>query len=77
MTKPVEFKVLGRAIGTATGWDQADTFAITLYDFTPYEKFKDLPSGDVVICFETGKIETFDDDGEISVSVDIVSILSK
>lgn len=30
--KRIEWTVLGRKVGTATGWDQADTFCMSLYD---------------------------------------------
>lgn len=66
--------VLGREIGTATGWDQADTFVMQLYDFQPAENV-DLPAGTLCINFESGVAETYDDDGKVLISKDIVLAL--
>jgi hypothetical protein len=60
-------------IGTATGWDQADTFVIQLYDFVPAEN-TDLPWTDCLsIDFESGKAETYDDEGKPLLSRDLLS----
>lgn len=73
----LDWIVLGRLIGTATGWDQADTFVIMLYDFEPVEALAlDLPSGGVNIDFESGKLETYDEHGDTLVSVDLVSAIA-
>lgn len=66
--------VLGREIGTATGWDQADTFVMQLYDFKPADNV-DLPSGTLCINFESGVAETYDDNGKVLISKDIVLAL--
>ncbi len=55
------FHVLGREIGTYTGWDQADTFAIQIYNFEPAEEI-DLPfTANLTIDFGTGKVTWFDE----------------
>lgn len=70
-----EWTVLGRMIGTATGWDQADTFVIALYDFQP-AKGVALPAGILTIDFANGTAETFDDNGVVLVSKDIVAAVA-
>jgi hypothetical protein len=70
-----EWTVLGRVIGKASGWDQADTFSMMLYDFSPAPGV-DLPSGTLNIDFERGVVETFDEAGQTVVSHDIVSALA-
>jgi hypothetical protein len=70
-----EWKILGRIIGTATGWDQGDTFAMNLYNFIPADGIA-LPPGEPFIDFETGKVEYFDSEGNITQSFDIVKILA-
>lgn len=74
--KRIEWTVLGRVIGTATGWDQADTFVIGLYDFEPAENVK-LPETDCLwIDFESGTAQTFDEGGNVETSHDIVAALA-
>ena len=77
--KPVEnipWTILGRECGTATGWDQQDAFEVTLYDFMPYEKFGKLPRGDITIDFINGSARTYDNEGNIVTSTDLVSALN-
>jgi hypothetical protein len=71
-TKALPWTILGREIGTATGWDQADTFIMQLYDFMPAAGV-DLPSGTISINFETGMVESWDDNGQIIKARDIVT----
>jgi hypothetical protein len=68
--------VCGRAIGTATGWDQADAFAMQLYDLRPAEGLS-IPPGDYTICFESGKIEGGWDaaSGEATISIDLIDAI--
>lgn len=73
--KRTDWTVLGRKIGTATGWDEPDTFVMVIYDFEPADGI-DLPSGDVNFNFETGTAETYDDDGEVTMSMDLVEVLA-
>lgn len=73
MSDRFNWTVCGRAIGTATGWDQIDTFTIVLYEFIPAEGLE-LPTGDASIDFESGKMETFDDEGVCLESVDFIPI---
>ena len=70
-----EWIILGRVVGTATGWDQADTFVMQLYDFEPADGVG-LPSNSCIsFDFEHGKAETFDDAGKLDVSLDIITAL--
>lgn len=74
--KQIEWTVLGRSIGTASGWDQADTFSMMLYDFEPTQGV-DLPAGTLCIDFESGLAETYDDAGNVVTSQDLVLAISK
>jgi len=75
-TERLSWIVCGRQIGSASGWDQADTFVIQLYDFEPGEGYVG-PSGDcVAIDFENVTIETFDNAGERVISVDLIDAIA-
>lgn len=75
MTKQLsDWKVLGRVIGQASGWDQGDTFAINLYDFTPAKGIA-LPPGEPFIDFASGKVDYFDDGGNVTQTFDLITIL--
>ena len=67
----IDWTVCGRAIGRASGWDQSDTFAMMLYDFEPISGYKG-PSGDVLFRFENGTIESFNKDGSVKESADLI-----
>lgn len=69
--KPISWTVLGRVIGTATDWDQADTYVLQLYNFVPAVGV-DLPDGCVTIGLESGKVESFDDKGRVIASKDLI-----
>ena len=71
-TKRLPWTLLGRDIGTATGWDQADTFVMQLYDFKPAHGI-DLPSGTISVNFETGLVESYDEEGRTIEAKDIVA----
>ena len=76
MSKQIEWTVLGRIIGTATGWDQADTFVMNLYGFVPAPDVPLDSSECVFIDFEHGKIEAYDDFGQAIWSKDLIEALS-
>ena len=63
MTKRHEWTVLGRVIGTATDWDQADTFSMQVYGLEPAGGIP-IPPGDVVIDFEGGWLKWTDEAGD-------------
>lgn len=71
----VTFKVLGRNIGTATGWDEIGNQDIMLYDFIPNSRFN-LPRGDLGVLFEAGLFETYDDDGTVTSTQDMIEVLA-
>jgi hypothetical protein len=66
--------LLGRDIGSASGWDQHDTFVFGLYDFTPAEGLG-LPSGDVTIDVIAGTIGIHNDNGSLIESADLITAL--
>lgn len=51
--KRCEWTIMGRVVGTGTGWDQMDTSEIIIYDFVPAEGV-DLPVGDLGFNSENG-----------------------
>lgn len=77
MNKPEETTILGRHVGTSTGWDQGDTFAIVLYDFKPAEGI-DIPAGDLNVDYDTGKMSIWKDDGSGKTwEADMITVLAK
>jgi hypothetical protein len=67
--------VLGRRIGTSSGWEQADDWLMILIDYEPAPGIS-LPIGDLCIDFQKGQFSTFDDAGRLNFVADIVTILS-
>ena len=74
--RTLPWTILGRKIGTMTGWDEIGMFIVQLYDFIPTAGI-DLPSGTVSVDLESGLVEAYDDAGNIVESKDIVAALSK
>lgn len=69
------FTVLGRDIGTGSGWDQIDMVQIVIYDFIPSFGV-DLPRGDLSVEYDNGYFKMYDDDvGEVTWSADMVERL--
>lgn len=66
--------ILGRLIGTASGWDASDDYAFVLYDFEPLYGVN-LPRGTINFDFIKGHISTFDEVGNESVGLDMISAL--
>lgn len=75
MSERLDWELMGRLIGTATGWDQHDTWIMMLYDFEPLEGLA-LPSGDVTFDFERGTATTYNDDGVATDVVDFLDAIS-
>jgi hypothetical protein len=69
-----DWLVCGRIIGQASGWDQSDTFAMTVYDLEPGPSYRG-PKGDILITFETGTIESLDKKGYVKESMDILEAI--
>lgn len=62
--------VLGRVIGTFTGWDQGDTLNFVFYGFKP--KFEGMPEGDMNVDYEGGFFRFYDDEGNETWANDII-----
>lgn len=72
--KPRDLIILGRLVGTSTGWDQQDTMIFSNYDFVP-GKGCSIPAAKCVnFDFETGKWST-SNDGETVQEGDIIYAL--
>ncbi len=74
--KKTDWVVLGRVVGKATGWDQADTNVIQLYDFEPAATVPMSATGCLVVDFENGLFEGMTDEGTVTFSLDILSVLA-
>lgn len=77
---PMDCDLLGRVIGTASGWDEYNDWGIVFYDFVPNEIMKSsLPSTDhLYIDFEAGYVSYSlknDKGDDISITIDIVELL--
>lgn len=73
----IEVDVLGRNLGTASGWDGDMGECIWFYDFEPDEGI-DLPKGMIQIDYNKGIMGVPDDEsGVITDAFDIVVFLSK
>lgn len=70
----VDWIVCGRAVGRASGWDQSDTFTLMLHDFEPADGCV-IPPGTPVFRFENGTVETYNDDGSVAWSMDLIGAI--
>ena len=78
MAEREEYTILGRLLGTATGWDQADDWAITLYDFEPAEGVMLPKCRTLFIAYDTGSLIPQDIDGDPIVKpLDLVEFCGK
>lgn len=69
------WKVLGRVIGTVTGWDQADRFIIELHDFKPAKGVSIKKAECLCIDFESGCAIIYDDNGQEVYNWDLIMAL--
>lgn len=69
--------ILGRYIGTATGWDQTDDWALCFYYFEPYEGFHATKAETLNVDFEKGVIQSIDDEGVIIYEADMLETLNR
>ena len=67
-----DWVVCGRAIGSATGWDQSDTFGLMLYNFKPAPGYSGPIGKTVVFHFEHGTVESIKRTGEVKESADLI-----
>lgn len=70
----LDWIVCGRAIGSASGWDQSDTFELMLYDFVPAAGVN-IPEGTVTFRFENGTVHTWKDDGSVDWQGDLIDTI--
>jgi hypothetical protein len=61
MDEKFPLTILGRTVGEATGWDQADTMSFIYYGFVPNAGVK-LPAGDMCVDYESGVYSFYDED---------------
>lgn len=71
----IEVKILGRVLGTASGWDGDPGEVIWFYDFEPKEGIN-LQKGELQFNFDTGNFGLPDEEGELIAPLDMVSFLS-
>jgi len=71
---PEPLIVLGRDIGTFTGWDQIDDDMMVFYDYTPHVSVG-LPSGDLFVSYGAGLVMTYDDDGQETSKNDLIDAI--
>lgn len=70
-----EVRILGRVIGTASGWDSLDQESMAFYYFDPVEGV-DIPASECLgVLFEEGRFVTYDEEGKETWSADIISVL--
>ena len=55
----MEFMLLGRNIGTYTGWDEGDAFSIQIYDFQPNEGVPLPEAATITFYLESGLAITY------------------
>jgi hypothetical protein len=72
--KLMDWTVLGRVIGKASGWDDNGN-GIMLYDFVPVKGCL-FPEGCLCIDYETGIVESYNDAGDVLTSQDVVAGIS-
>ena len=75
ITIRTEWKILGRMVGTGTGWDEGDAMSFVVYEFEPAEGVA-IPKGDVWFSFEDGIACIYSGEGhEVSWQADLVTLL--
>lgn len=74
MSYRFDVQVLGVTIGTADGWDEMDIPNMQFYNFE--SAVSSIPSADcIVILYDTGKLETYDNDDQVTKTYDLLPIL--
>lgn len=84
MSDRMDATVAGRYLGTASGWDELDSWAIVLYDFEPNDTYKSVfPKCEYLnVLYDDGLLEFCDsddisDDGMVvKLSVDLAVALA-
>lgn len=75
MSERTEWKLLGKAIGTGTGWDSGDDTDFCIYEFEPSAQFPKLPSGTVWFMLTDGLAVVYNDNGATVNSVSLLEAL--
>lgn len=77
MSKPQDFIVLGRKIGTFEGWDDIDTFIHLYYAVKPLPELNvGTGPSDWTIDYETGTVQQ-SVEGEPDAEFDLVPVLAR
>lgn len=72
----VKFTVLGRIIGTGTGFDYTDEGDFVIHDFEPIPELSKLPKNcSLDVRYTKGLFEQYDDEGERIEAWDMVDLL--
>lgn len=72
--KQIQVIILGRLLGTASGWDGADDPAVAYYDFEPEAGVRLQAGSFVEFSLDTGNVVYYNEDGDKTVTVDLVSL---
>lgn len=75
MSARLEYTILGRLVGTASGWDQFSDWGMSLYDFDPVPGVAIPSCSSLYFDSETGLMEAYDDDDRSIWKADAVSVL--
>lgn len=71
----IDVIIMGRKLGTATGYDLEGT-GLVFYDFFSDDGI-DLPSGDTWFLFDKGIAGVYDNNGIMEAATDLVPVLAK
>ena len=74
----IEVIVLGRKIGTATGWDELDTAVFAFYDFIPEQNAKVGACSALDVYYDAGITEEYlgDCSGPPVATTDLVCVVA-
>ena len=70
-----ELKLLGRIIGTYTGWDGDPGDSVWFYDFIPAEGINLKPTDQLMFLEIEGKFQTINEAGEVIEEWDAIETL--
>lgn len=64
MSDDLEVIILGRKIGTASGWDEQDPLSLAFHDFIPSEDVLLEKCASIFVNYSSGVIEGYNDAGD-------------
>lgn len=70
-----DLKVMGVIVGTSSAWDIMDVLTVFVYGFVPNENYLHWTASEFQLDFEAGTLETFDDEGNMLESKNLLSML--